>query len=58
MRIPPGTNHHAAVEKIAARTKAISDAAIAAQTAPRPAGPKRVMKAELQTKTIRRITAK
>jgi len=56
-RIPPGMNHHAAVERVAARTKSISDAAIKNQTAPRPDSPKVVMKAELQTKTLHRVRA-
>jgi hypothetical protein len=55
--MPPGVNHLAAVERVAARTKAITDAAIDAHTGPRPAGPKRVMKAEMLTKTIHHVTA-
>ncbi len=57
MRIPPGTDHAAAVEGVAARTKAISDVAIKNQTAPRPDSPKRVMTAELQTKTLYHVRA-
>jgi hypothetical protein len=57
-RIPPGINHHAAVEKVAARTKAVSDVAIKNQTAPRPAGPKMSVTAEIPVKSRRTTTAK
>ena len=50
-RIPVGTNHHAAVEAVASRTKAISDVAIKNQTAKRPDGAKTTVTAELPAKT-------
>jgi hypothetical protein len=56
--LPPGTNHLAESKRMAAKVQGAADAAIDAHTGPRPAGSKRVMTAELQTKTIHRITAK
>jgi len=48
--LPPGADHHAAIESVAARTKAISDIAIKNQTAKRPDGAKTTVTAELQAK--------
>jgi hypothetical protein len=50
-RIPPGIDHHAAIESVAARTKSISDTAIKNQTAKRPDGAKTTVTAELPAKT-------
>jgi hypothetical protein len=55
--LPPGTNHLTASKQVAARMQGAADAAIENHVGPRPAGPKRVMKAEMLTKTIRHVTA-
>jgi hypothetical protein len=56
--LPPGVNHHAATRAAAAQVQGMADAAIQQATAPRPDSPKRVMKAEIISKTIRHIRAK
>jgi hypothetical protein len=55
--LPPGSNHHTEVHKVADRMLGISDVAAKRSSAPRPAGPKRILSAELQAKIIRHVTA-
>jgi len=50
--IPPGTNHHAAVRRVAKQTQDAADTAAEWQTAKRPDSPKRVMKTEMPAKTL------
>jgi hypothetical protein len=56
--LPPGTNHHAATNRAAAQVQGMADAAIDAHAGPRPEGPKKVMTAELQAKTLHRTVSK
>ena len=56
--LPPGTNHHAVTKHVAHQIQSAADVAIEANAGPRPAGPKRVMNAELPMKTIHRVQAK
>jgi hypothetical protein len=56
--LPPGTNHHAETKRVAAQVDGMANDAIDANAGPRPAGPKKIMTAELQTKTIHRVQAK
>jgi hypothetical protein len=50
--LPVGSNHHVEVHRVSNHMQGIADAAAKAQTAPRPAGPKRVMTAEIPNKSL------
>ena len=56
--LPPGSDHRAATKRAAETVQGAADAAIEASAGPRPAGPKRVMNSELQTKTLHRTVSK
>jgi hypothetical protein len=56
--LPPGSDHLAESKRIAAQVDGMANDAIEAHAGPRPAGPKRVMTAELPMKTIHHVTAK
>ncbi|WP_141340911.1 hypothetical protein [Bradyrhizobium sp. USDA 3458] len=51
--LPPGVDQRAATDALANATENSVKAGIAQQTAPRPAGPKATITAELPAKTLR-----
>ena len=56
--LPPGSNHHAEVHRIADKMQGIADVATKTQTAPRPAGGRATVTAEIPVKSRRSHTAK
>ena len=56
--LPPGIDHNKQVKRVADFVEGAANDAIENHTGPRPAGPKKVMNSELQTKTLHRTVAK
>jgi hypothetical protein len=56
--LPPGVNHLAASKRVAAQVDGAANDAIDNHTGPRPAGPKRVLTAEIPVKSLHSVTGK